>query len=89
MYWRNYVLRKAQLDKCLRRPVSEDSTTSNMLNDPKHCWNLYERNFIKFTDQCKENCAGKSLSRLHEKSCDCLLTHWLPMKSILFLIVTI
>ena len=89
MYWRNYVFWKVWLDKCLRRPVSEDSATSNMLNDPKYCWNLYESNFIKFTDQCKRNWAGNSLSKLYEKSYDCLLTHWLPMKSILFLIVTI
>ena len=62
MYWQNYGLRKASLGKCLRRLDSEQSTKSNMVNDSKHCWNLDESNFIIFTDQCKQNWAGKSLS---------------------------
>ena len=28
---------KTQLDKCLKSPVSEDRSTSNMVNVPKHC----------------------------------------------------
>ena len=40
MYFRNYGLAKTWLDQCLKSPVSEDSTKSNMVNAPKHCSNL-------------------------------------------------
>ena len=40
MYFRNYGLPKTWLDQCLKSPVSEDSTKSNMVNAPKHCTNL-------------------------------------------------
>ena len=40
MYIRNYGLPKTWLDQCLKSPVSEDSTKSNMVNAPKHCTNL-------------------------------------------------
>ena len=40
MYFRNYGLPKTFLDQCLKSPVSEDSTKSNMVNTPKHCTNL-------------------------------------------------
>ena len=60
MHWQDYGLRKASLDKCLRRLDSEQSTKSNMVNDSKHCLNLDESNFS--IDQCKRNWAGKSLS---------------------------
>ena len=40
MYFRNYGLPKTRLDQCLKRPVSEDPTKSNMVNVPKHCSNL-------------------------------------------------
>ena len=40
MYFRNYRLRKTWLDQCLKCPVSEDPTKSNMVNAPKHCSNL-------------------------------------------------
>ena len=73
-------------DKCLKAPVSDDPSTSNMVNVPKHCWNLHHSTFIIFIDHCQVNWVGKSLSYWHAKSWDCLLTHWLPMKSILFLI---
>ena len=26
------------LDKCLKSPVSEDPSKSNMVNGPKYCW---------------------------------------------------
>ena len=35
MYFRNYELRKACLDTCLKKPISEDSWRSNMVNGPK------------------------------------------------------
>ena len=37
MYFRNYGLPKTWLDKCLKSPVSEYPTKSNMVNAPKHC----------------------------------------------------
>ena len=40
MYFRNYGLLKTWLDQCLKSPVSEDPTKSNMVNVPKHCSNL-------------------------------------------------
>ena len=45
--------------------------------------------FIIFIDHCQVNWVGKGLSYWHAKSWDCLLTHCLPMKNILFLIETI
>ena len=43
MYFRNYEFRKRCLDKRLKSPVSEDSSTRNIVNGPKHCWNLNDR----------------------------------------------
>ena len=40
MYFRNYGLPKTWLDQCLKSPVSDDPTKSNMVNAPKHCSNL-------------------------------------------------
>ena len=37
MYFRNCRLQKRGLDKYLKSTVSEDPTTSNMVNGPKHC----------------------------------------------------
>ena len=42
MYFRNYGLRKTWfrktwLDNCVESPVSEDPSTNNMINGPKHC----------------------------------------------------
>ena len=42
MYFRNYGLLKTWLDQCLKSPVSEDPTKSNMVNVAKHCSNLKE-----------------------------------------------
>ena len=40
MYFRNYGFPKTWLDQCLKSPVSQDPTKSNMLKAPKHCSNL-------------------------------------------------
>ena len=40
MYFRNYGLPNTWLDQCLKIPVSEDPTKSDMVNAPKHCSNL-------------------------------------------------
>ena len=37
MYFRKYGLQKTLLDNFLKKPISEDSSTSNMFNEPKHC----------------------------------------------------
>ena len=80
---------KTCLDKCLKSPAWENPSTSNIVNVLKHCRNLHHITFIKFIDHCRVNWVGKSPSYWHENSWDCLLTHCLPMKSILFLIETI
>ena len=41
---------KRWLDKCLKSPVSDYRSTSNMINVPKHCWNLHHSTFIIFLD---------------------------------------
>ena len=80
---------KRWLDKCLKSPVSEDPSRSNMVNVPKHCWNMHHITFIILIGHSQVNWVEKSSSYWHEKSWDCLLTHWLLMKNILFLIETI
>ena len=40
MYFRNYGLPKTWLDQCLKSPLSEDPTKSNMVKAPKDCSNL-------------------------------------------------
>ena len=44
--------------------------------------------FIIFIGHWRGNWVGKSLSYWHVKSWECLLTYWLPMESILFIIET-
>ena len=77
------------LDKCIKSLVSEDPSTNNMVNVPKRCWNQHHITFIISTDHCQDNWFVKSLCYWNAKSWDSLLTHWLPMKSILFLKETI
>ena len=76
-------------NKFLKSLIWENPLKTNMVNVPKNCWNLHHSNFMTFIDHCQVNWAGKCLSHWHVKSWDCLLTHLLPMKSILFLIETI
>ena len=77
------------LDKCVKSPVSEDPSRRNMVNVLNHCLNLHRITLIIFIEHCLFNWVGKSFSYSHAKSWDCFLTHWLPMKRILFLIETI
>ena len=85
MYFWTYGLRKTWLDKCLKSPFSDNPSTINMVNVPKHCWNLNDSTFTIFICHSACNWRWKSLSEWYVKSLDCLLTHWLPMTSILFL----
>ena len=60
MYLRNYKLFKRLLDKCLKNPVLEDTSISNMVNGPKHCCNVEDSCFTIFIDHCEYNSVGKS-----------------------------
>ena len=77
---------KTWLDKGLKSPVSEDASRSNMRHMPRHCWHLHHRILVIFMGHLQGNWVAKSLSYWLAKSWDCLLSHWLPMKSILFFI---
>ena len=54
--------RKTWSDKCLKSPISEEPSTSNIVNWPKHCWNLNSSTFTIFIDHCGCNSVGKNLS---------------------------
>ena len=75
---------KTWLGKCLKSPITEEPPRTNVVNVPKHCWNLHHSIFIRFTDYCRVMWVGKNLCYWHGKSWDSFLTHCLPMKSILF-----
>ena len=62
MYFRNYGFRKRLLDKCLKSRVSEDPSTTNMINGIKQCWNLNDTPFTRFIDESEDNLDPKSLS---------------------------
>ena len=81
MYFWTYWLWKTWLDKRLKSIVLEDPLTSNMVNGRKHCWNLNDSTFTIFIDPCRL----KNLSYWYAKSLNYLLTHCLPITSILFL----
>ena len=68
MYFWTYRLRKMRLDKCLKSPVLEDSSTSNMVNVPKHYSKLEDSSFPIFIDHCERNSFWKSLSEWYAKS---------------------
>ena len=55
MYLRNFGLRKKGLDKYLKSSVSEDPSTSNMVNEPKHICNLDGNIFTIFIDHGERN----------------------------------
>ena len=86
MYFQNYRLRKMWLHHCLKSPVSESPSKSNMVNCSKHCWNLNGSIFTIFIDHCEGNWAAKILCEWYANSYNFFLTKWLPMTSILFLI---
>ena len=62
MYFWTYGLNKTCLDKCLISPVSDDSSTGNMKNGLKPCWNLNHSTFIIFIDPYEINSVEKILS---------------------------
>ena len=61
MYFRNYGLQKTWLDIAIKSPVSAYPFTSNMVNRPKHCWNLNNSTVTIFGDHFEEKWDGKCL----------------------------
>ena len=55
MYFRSYGRQKRWFDKCLKNPVSEDPSTSNIVNEPKHCCNLDDGTNTISIDHCENN----------------------------------
>ena len=47
------------MDKCLKRPVSEEPSTSNMVNGPKHCLELNDTAFTILIHPCEDNAGLK------------------------------
>ena len=62
MYFWSYALPETWLDNCLKIAISEDPLTGNIVNAPKHCWNLIESDFSIIIDHCDNDSVGKSLS---------------------------
>ena len=89
MYFWSNGLWKTWLDKCVKCRVSEDPSTSNMGNGPKHCQKLNDSTFTIFIDPCERNSGWRSHSKWYAKSKDCLLTHYLLITGFLSLIETI
>ena len=61
MYLQNYGPWKTLLDQRLKSPVSRDPSKSNMVNAPKHRWNVKGSSFTIFIDHCEGNCLTKSV----------------------------
>ena len=61
MYFRNYGLPKTWLNQCVKSPVSEVPSKSNMVNAPKHCSNLKDSLLTIFIDHWEFNFLTKSL----------------------------
>ena len=61
MYYGNYGLPKPSLDQCLKSPVSDYLSKSNMANAPKHCSHLKDNPFTTFNDHWEVSCPTKSL----------------------------
>ena len=62
MYFRTYQVRKTWLDKCLKSPLSEDPSTSTMVNGSNHSTKLSESAFTIFIDPYQSTSDLKSLS---------------------------
>ena len=61
MYFGNYGIPKTWLDQCLKSPVSEYPSKSNMVNAPKHCLHIKDSPFTRFIDHCEANIPTKDL----------------------------
>ena len=85
MYSWTYKLRKTWLDKCLKSPVWEEPSRSDMINGAKHFSRRNNSAFPIFIGPCADNYCWKSLPEGYAKSYGFLLVHWLLIISILFL----
>ena len=85
LYFSTYGLLKMWWDKRLKNSVSQDPPTINMVNGTKHCWILKDGTFTMVIHHFDCNSVGQNVSEWYANSEDYLLTHWLPMTSILFL----
>ena len=61
MYFGNYRLPKRWLGQCLKSPVSEYPSKSNMANAPKYCAHLKDSPFTTIINHWEANCPTKSL----------------------------
>ena len=68
MYFWSYGLPKTLLDRCLKSVVSEDPTTSNMVNEPKQGSKLDDSTFTILIDFCERTSGRKCLSEWFAKS---------------------
>ena len=68
-----------------KKSSETDPPTSNKVNELKHCLKLMGSAFTIFIGHSEGNSVGQSPSWWYGKYLVCLLTHWLPMTSILFL----
>ena len=59
MYFWNYRPRTTCLYKCLKTPVWEDFSTSDMVNSPKHWFNFIESAFTGLSYHCEGNWVAK------------------------------
>ena len=73
---------KTLLDHSLKTAVSEHPLAVSMLKVPKGLWKMHENTFIRFFDHSEVKWHGKYLPYWTLKFYGCLLTHWLPMRSI-------
>ena len=55
MFFCTYRLRNTSLDKCLKSFISEDPSTSNMVNEPKQGSKHDDSTFTIFIDFCECN----------------------------------
>ena len=60
MYISTYGHRKTWLDQCLKSHVSEDPSTSDVVNGAKHCSKLNDSTFTIFIDPFQDNSGWKS-----------------------------
>ena len=55
MYFRNYGLQNTWLDKCLKSPVSEDTSKSKYGKRAENVFNINASTFTILIDHCKDN----------------------------------
>ena len=80
---------KTWLHDSFESDISEPYSTVNMLMGGKHLSKLHETTFIILFDHSEQKSFDKYLRYWNLKSLGSLLTHWLPVTSILFRIVRV